>query len=92
MPLRTFLLPLLALFLAACSSGGGPQADETEGGPLPPPTYELALPEGLRALVTKPFTGDFDEMVKRRLIRVAVPYNRTYYFIDQGVQSPFGAI
>ena len=32
----------------------------------------------------KPFTGDFDEMVKRRAIRVAVTFNRTHYFIDQG--------
>jgi membrane-bound lytic murein transglycosylase MltF len=30
----------------------------------------------------KPFKGDLDEMVKRRLIRVAVTYNRTHYFID----------
>src|SRR6185436_222112 len=28
--------------------------------------------------------GDFDEMVKRRAIRVAVTYNRTHYFIDKG--------
>jgi membrane-bound lytic murein transglycosylase MltF len=27
-----------------------------------------------------------DGMVKRRLIRVAAPYNRTFYFIDQGVE------
>ena len=32
----------------------------------------------------KPFTGDFDEMVKRRMIRVAVTFNRTHYFIDKG--------
>ena len=32
----------------------------------------------------KPFTGDFDEMVKRRAIRVAVTFNRTHYFIDEG--------
>ena len=84
---RSLLWPLFALLIAACSSGGGPQSgDDAEGGPLPPPTYELALPEGLRDLVTKPFTGDLDAMVKRRLIRVAVPYNRTYYFIDQGVE------
>ncbi len=43
-----------------------------------------ALPEGVRVLVDKPFTGDFDEMVKRRAIRVAVTFNRTHYFVDQG--------
>ena len=32
----------------------------------------------------KPFTGDFDELVKRRAIRVAVTFNRTHYFIDKG--------
>ena len=32
----------------------------------------------------KPFTGDFDAMVKRRAIRVGVTFNRTHYFIDKG--------
>jgi hypothetical protein len=35
----------------------------------------------------RPFTGDFDAMVKRRAIRVAVTFNRTHYFIDKG-QEP----
>ncbi len=43
-----------------------------------------ALPEGVRLVVDKPFTGDFDAMVKRRAIRVAVTYNRTHYFVDKG--------
>lgn len=32
----------------------------------------------------KPFTGDLDALIQRRLIRVAVTYNRTHYFVDQG--------
>lgn len=40
----------------------------------------------MRSLIHQPFTGDFDEMVKRRVIRAGVPFNRTYYFIDKGVQ------
>ena len=43
-----------------------------------------ALPEAVRVLADKPFTGDLDEMVKRRNIRVAVTFNRTHYFIDKG--------
>ncbi len=43
-----------------------------------------ALPEGVQALLDKPFTGDFDAMVKRRAIRVAVTFNRTHYFVDKG--------
>ena len=38
----------------------------------------------MRLLIDKPFTGDFDEMVKRRAIRVGVTFNRTHYFIDKG--------
>jgi membrane-bound lytic murein transglycosylase MltF len=45
-----------------------------------------ALPEESRGFLDKPFTGDGDEMVKRRLIRAGVVYNRTQYFIDKGVQ------
>jgi ABC-type amino acid transport substrate-binding protein len=54
--------------------------------PLPPPAYESALPEDMRSLVDSSFTGDFDEMVKRRIVRVAVPFNRSFYFVDKGVQ------
>jgi membrane-bound lytic murein transglycosylase MltF len=60
-------------------------AEGTEA-PLPPPAIESALPEGVRAIMSKPFTGDFDEMVKRRVIRLGVTYNRTFYFQDRGVQ------
>ncbi len=45
-----------------------------------------ALPEEMRTKILSPFTGDFDEMVKRRVIRVAVTFNRTHYFIDKGQQ------
>src|SRR5262245_32577108 len=30
--------------------------------------------------------GDLDDMVKRRRIRLLIPYNKTSYFIDRGVQ------
>ena len=43
-----------------------------------------ALPEAVRLAMEQPFTGDFDELVKRRSIRVGVTFNRTHYFIDQG--------
>ncbi len=53
---------------------------------LPPPANESALPEELRKITHTSFTGDFDQMVKRRIIRAGVPFNRTYYFIDKGMQ------
>ena len=54
--------------------------------PLPPPAYESALPESVRAELNKPFKGDLDEMVKRRLVRIGVTFSRTLYFVDKGVQ------
>ncbi len=43
-----------------------------------------ALPDAVQLVLDKPFTEDFDAMVKRRAIRVAVTFNRTHYFIDEG--------
>ena len=40
----------------------------------------------MRAHLFEPFTGDLDQMVERRLIRVGVTFNRTFYFVDKGVQ------
>ena len=59
-----------------------PPADD---GPIPDTRSPLAeLPDTVRPLADKVFTGDFDEMVKRRMIRVGVTFNRTHYFIDKG--------
>ena len=43
-------------------------------------------PEAPRALrfENKPWSGDFDGMLERRMIRVLVPYSRTLYFNDKG--------
>ena len=59
---------------------------DTADAPVPPSASEAELPDALRANLLKPFTGDFDEMVKRRMIRVGAPFNRTFYFVDKGVQ------
>ena len=69
---------------AQAQTAGAP-AEDTDA-PLPPPAFETALPEGVRSMLAKPFMGDFDEMVARRMIRVGVTFNRTFYFVDKGVQ------
>jgi membrane-bound lytic murein transglycosylase MltF len=64
------------------SSTATQAADDT---PIPPtPSPYDALPDEVQQVLEKPFTGDFDEMIKRRVIRVAVTFNRTHYFIDRG--------
>lgn len=35
-------------------------------------------------LVNTPWTGDFEQMLERRMIRVLVPYSRSLYFNDRG--------
>jgi membrane-bound lytic murein transglycosylase MltF len=64
-----------------------PPAPEPDATPLPeaPSPYD-ALPPEARAGLDKPLTGDLDDMVKRRLIRAGVVFNRTQYYIDKGVQ------
>jgi membrane-bound lytic murein transglycosylase MltF len=68
----------------ATGATGGvlPPADDA---PIPPTAspYE-ALPDVVQAVLEKPFVGDFDELVKRRAIRVGVTFNRTHYFVDKG--------
>ena len=52
--------------------------------PLAPPVAPVRgkIP---REEMIKPWTGDFDGMAKRRIIRVLTPYSKTHYFIDRGV-------
>ena len=39
----------------------------------------------------KPWTGDFDQMLERRMIRALVPYSRTLYFNDKGRERGIAA-
>jgi membrane-bound lytic murein transglycosylase MltF len=49
----------------------------------PPPVPATSKPHQLN-LTSKQWTGDFDAMVKRRMIRVLVPHSRTLYYNDKG--------
>jgi membrane-bound lytic murein transglycosylase MltF len=89
-------IPSIAILLCAlaCSSPPSPSGPASEGARPPAPQEPLsdarspydALPPGVRGLLAEPFTGDFDQIVERRLIRAGVVFNRTQYFIDRGVQ------
>jgi len=89
---RHVIVPLgvaLLAITAACSrdKNGAPSDEAAASAPLAETASPYdTLPEGVRLALDKPFTGDFDEMVKRRVIRVAVTFNRTHYFIDKGQQ------
>src|SRR5262245_10296405 len=49
----------------------------------PAPTPTPAQPRKL-AIANKPWTGDFDKMLERRMIRVYSPFSRSLYFNDKG--------
>jgi membrane-bound lytic murein transglycosylase MltF len=57
------------------------------GQPSPPPAPASPVSkQNIRQLEIsiKPWTGDFDPMLERRIIRVLVPYSRSLYFNDNG--------
>jgi membrane-bound lytic murein transglycosylase MltF len=74
---------------ASAPQGSAPAAArpaQDADAPLPPSDLETQLPPEIRESVLNRFTGDFDQMVKRRVVRVGVTFNRTFYFVDKGVQ------
>jgi membrane-bound lytic murein transglycosylase MltF len=42
-------------------------------------------------IASKHWTGDFEAMLKRRIIRVYVPYSRSLYFVDKGHERGISA-
>ena len=70
---------LAVLLLAAAAIAHAQQ-------PAKAPAAPRALPTE-----TKAWKGDFDGMVKRRHIRVLVPYSRTLYFNDKGRERGISA-
>jgi membrane-bound lytic murein transglycosylase MltF len=50
----------------------------------PAPLASPAPPHPQLSLENKPWRGDFNAMLERRIIRVLVPYSRTLYFVDKG--------
>ena len=52
--------------------------------PTPKPQAESPSEAALQKFGEQKWTGDLDGMLKRRQIRVLVPYSKTLYFVDKG--------
>jgi membrane-bound lytic murein transglycosylase MltF len=57
------------------------------------PKAKPASKKAVRQLVfsNEPWTGDFDQMLERRMIRALVPYSRSLYFNDKGRERGISA-
>ena len=70
---------------AATTAATPPPQPAADDAPIPATASPYdALPEAVRLVMDKPFTGDLDALVARRAIRVGVTFNRTHYFVDKG--------
>jgi len=68
---------IAATALAALAAPPG-RSQTPQPEPAPPPRTAL------RTWFAGQFTGDFDAMLERRLIRLVVPYSPTLFFEDKG--------
>jgi membrane-bound lytic murein transglycosylase MltF len=73
-----FLAAGLAAGALLCAAAAGAERA------APPRTTAQGMP--VEKITEEKSTGDFDQMLERRLIRVHVPYSRTLYFNDKGTQ------
>lgn len=76
------MVALAATLLSCAAAFAQAQTQPKAKPPAAPAKSHYALPD---ATATK-WTGDLDGMIKRRLIRILVPYSKTYYFVDRGRQ------
>ena len=87
-PAHSSIRARLALVVGAalaCTLFAGPiyAAAEVKPSPQTPQRERLTIaPEE----AMKPWTGDLDGMIKRRVIRVLTVYSKTFYFLDKGTQ------
>jgi membrane-bound lytic murein transglycosylase MltF len=69
----------------ACTLFSGPIYAAAEAKPSPGTPQREKLTIKLEE-IAKPWTGDLDGMIERRVIRILTVYSKTFYFVDKGVQ------
>jgi len=76
---------LLATVALAAGVIAGPVLAQHKGAPATAPAKSAASARGL-AVANKPWHGDFDRMLARRMIRIYAPFSRSLYFNDRGTE------
>jgi membrane-bound lytic murein transglycosylase MltF len=88
MMLRAFV----GLFGIALASAAYPQSPaKSQAMDAARSAHKESAAERRLRLAAQPFTGDFDAMLERRMIRVAAPYSRSLFYIDKGRERGIGA-
>jgi membrane-bound lytic murein transglycosylase MltF len=72
---RLFSVPFLACLVPLLILSGPPAR-----------AVETPLAETMKEKLGEPFDGDLDEILERGVLRVLVPFSKTFYFIDGGQQ------
>jgi len=62
------------------ASGQKPTAQQ----PAPKPPKPAQAAQAVLPIERRPWTGDLDAMIKRRIIRALVPHSKTHYFVEKG--------
>jgi len=81
-PTRSWQSILAAAALAFVPFSVPMYAAVAEPSPQTPQREQLTLSTKI-----KPWTGDLDGMIERRIIRVLTVYSKTFYFVDKGTQQ-----
>jgi membrane-bound lytic murein transglycosylase MltF len=71
--------PVIAALVASALLASGAASAQS-----PAPAASAPAKPRTLSVAEKKWTGDFDQMLERRLIRVAIPYSRTLYYNDKG--------
>jgi membrane-bound lytic murein transglycosylase MltF len=91
----TMRIPATSVLAAICAlaigfaPGASAQSPTAPAAAAPAQTSPMQV-RGL-SLSNKTWTGDFDRMLQRRMIRVDVPYSRSLYFNDKGRERGISA-
>jgi membrane-bound lytic murein transglycosylase MltF len=89
-PWRSAIFILCLCLGPSCWPAAVAQEAATEALSPAPPADADAAPLRAHLPTTEVWHGDLDGMRKRRLIRILVPYSKTFYYIDSGGRQ-FGA-
>jgi membrane-bound lytic murein transglycosylase MltF len=87
MPVTRLASGLVAASLVGTLAAGAAHAQSAPPAPGPTPAPK---PRQL-AIANKPWTGDFDRLLERRMIRVYAPFSRSLYFNDKGRERGLAA-